>query len=62
MPIPKPQRDAMLASYQSREGVEQALAVLAGSPLSKDLREQVIEDTLKGVPAAKREWTDRRHY
>jgi pimeloyl-ACP methyl ester carboxylesterase len=59
MPVPEPQRAAMLASYSSREGVEQALFVLAGGPLSPQLREQVIEDTLRGAPAAKRAWTER---
>ena len=49
----------MLASYGSRAGALQALAVLAGSPLSDELREQVIEDTLKGAPEAKRTWTER---
>jgi hypothetical protein len=44
----------MLASYGSREGVTPALSVLAGSPLSDLLREQVIEDTLRGSPQAKR--------
>jgi 3-oxoadipate enol-lactonase len=58
MPVPKAQRAAMLESYGSREGVEQALSVLAGGPLSPTIREQVIEDTLLGVPAAKRAWTE----
>jgi pimeloyl-ACP methyl ester carboxylesterase len=48
----------MLASHGSREGVEQALSVLAGRPLDDREREQVIADTLAGVPDAKREWTD----
>jgi pimeloyl-ACP methyl ester carboxylesterase len=47
----------MMAPYGSREGVMQALSVLAGSPLSDQLREQVIEDTLRGSPQAKRAWT-----
>jgi pimeloyl-ACP methyl ester carboxylesterase len=47
----------MLASYGSREGVLQALSVLAGPPLPDLLREQVIEDTLRGTPQAKRAWT-----
>jgi hypothetical protein len=38
--------------------VEQALSVLAGGPLSPTIGEQVIEDTLLGVPAAKRAWTE----
>lgn len=48
----------MLESYGSREGVLQALSVLAASPLSPELREQVIEDTLRGAAAAKRAWTE----
>jgi pimeloyl-ACP methyl ester carboxylesterase len=59
MPVPEAQRAAMLLSYSSREGVEQALSVLAGGPLSPERREQVIEDTLRGAPAAKRAWTER---
>jgi len=54
MPVSQAQRAAMLDSYSSREAVEQALSVLAGGPLSPRLREQVIEDTLRGAPAAKR--------
>jgi 3-oxoadipate enol-lactonase len=59
MPIPEAQRAAMLDSYGSREGVQQALSVLAGGPLSSKLREQVIEDTLRGTSGAKRAWTER---
>jgi pimeloyl-ACP methyl ester carboxylesterase len=59
MPVPDAQRAAMLDSYGSRQGMEQALAVLAGGPLSPELRDQVIEDMLRGAPAAKRAWTER---
>lgn len=59
MPVPAEQRAAMLASYGSREGVEQAISVLAGRPLSDAEREQVVADTLAGAPCAKREWTER---
>lgn len=59
MPVPAEGRAAMLASYQSREGVEQAIAVLSGRPLNDARREQIIADTLAGAPAAKREWTER---
>jgi pimeloyl-ACP methyl ester carboxylesterase len=48
----------MLASYGSREGVLQALSVLAGGPLPTELRERVIEDTLRGAEGAKRAWTE----
>ncbi len=53
------QRDAMLASYQSREGVTRALDVLSGSPLPDALREQVVADTLAGHPDAKQAWTQK---
>jgi pimeloyl-ACP methyl ester carboxylesterase len=59
MPVPEAQRGAMLASYMSREGAQQALMVLAGSPLPDASRERVIEDTLRGAPGAKLEWTER---
>jgi pimeloyl-ACP methyl ester carboxylesterase len=59
MPMPEAQRAGMLASYGSRDGVLQALSVLAGTPLSDESCEQVIEDTLRGEPEAKRSWTDR---
>jgi pimeloyl-ACP methyl ester carboxylesterase len=49
----------MLESYGSRDGVQQALSVLAGRSLSSTLREQIIEDTLRGAPGAKRAWTER---
>ncbi len=59
MQVPEEVRAGMLASYQSREGVQQALGVLAGSRLPRALHEQVIADTLRGEPAAKRAWPDR---
>jgi len=59
MNVPLEQREMMLASYQSREGVEQAINILAKRPLSHHLREQIIIDTLQGAPDAKRAWTKR---
>lgn len=59
MRAPEEVRAGMLASYQSREGVLQALGVLAGSPLPHSLHEQVIADTLRGEAGAKRAWPDR---
>jgi pimeloyl-ACP methyl ester carboxylesterase len=59
MPVPEAVRAGMLQSYGSREGVLQALAVLGGESLPSELREQVIEDTLRGAPAAKSAWTER---
>lgn len=48
-----------MESYGSREGILQALAVLGGEALPNELREQVIEDTLRGAPEAKSAWTER---
>ena len=58
MPVSTEQRAAMLASYTSRKGIEQALSILAGRPLG-DKREQVVIDTLSGAWKAKREWVER---
>ncbi len=58
MEVPAEVRAGMLASYQSREGVLQALEVLAGSALSKAEREQVIADTLRGEAGAKGYWPE----
>ncbi len=51
-------RAGMLASYESREGALRALEVLGGAELAPELREQVIEDTLRGEPGAKRSWPE----
>ncbi len=51
--------ESEVESYGSREGVLQALAVLGGEALPNELREQVIEDTLRGAPEAKSAWTER---
>ncbi|MCW6507808.1 alpha/beta fold hydrolase [Lichenifustis flavocetrariae] len=58
MQVPSDVRTSMLASYQSREGVIAALKVLAGPTLGDAQREQVIEDTLRGDPDAKRSWPE----
>jgi pimeloyl-ACP methyl ester carboxylesterase len=51
-------KQAMLDSYASREGVLEALQILANRPLSVDQREQVMEDTLGGADGAKRAWVE----
>jgi pimeloyl-ACP methyl ester carboxylesterase len=58
MSVPEEVREAMLQSYQSAEGVEQALKNLAGPKLPDAERAGVIADTLAGEPGAKREWTE----
>lgn len=59
MQIPPAVRAGMLASYQSRDGVLEALQVLGGSALDDTRREQIIRDTLSGDAEAKRYWPDR---
>jgi pimeloyl-ACP methyl ester carboxylesterase len=54
---PKEQRDAILESYQTPAGIEFALSILTSRRLSPTLRQQVIDDTLGGSPAAKVAWT-----
>src|SRR6201987_2201838 len=54
---PGEQRDAMLESYQSAAGVDFALSILTSRQLAPELRQQVIDDTLSGSPAAKAAWT-----
>ena len=58
MPVSPEVRAGMLTSYQSREGVAEALKLLAGPGLDDARREQVIGDTLRGDADAKRSWTD----
>ncbi|UHC19466.1 alpha/beta hydrolase [Methylobacterium currus] len=58
MQVPPAVRAGMLASYQSRGGVLEALQVLSGSALDDACREQVIRDTLSGDAGAKRYWPD----
>ena len=53
--VPKKQREAMIASYQSREGVG---GIIAALPLSDAAREQIIGDALRGSPDAKRAWPE----
>lgn len=59
MAVPEAQRKQMIEAYASRDGVETLIQhVGTAVPLSKDLREMIIEDTLKGAPAAKRAWPE----
>lgn len=53
------QRATLSGAYQSRESVEFVIDnVLTAKPLDATLREQVIEDSLKGAPQAKAAWPD----
>jgi len=57
--VPSEQRRAILESYQSPAGIDTALAILAEKPLSPELRQQVVDDSLGGSPLAKKAWTER---
>ena len=51
------QRAMLVGAYQSRESVEFVLDhVLTAQPLSAAMRAQVIEDSLRAAPQAKRAW------
>lgn len=54
--VPESVRKSYVDLYQSREGAEIVLGNLTPHALPNALREQVIEDTLRGAPAAKRAW------
>jgi pimeloyl-ACP methyl ester carboxylesterase len=58
MQVPAEIRAAMLDSYQTREGVLEALKVLTSRPLDDREREALIADTLGGTADAKRSWTE----
>ncbi len=59
MNVPKEQREQMIASYQARQGAETVVGILSERRLTDAHREQVIEDTLRGAPDAKRAWPER---
>ncbi|WP_437757128.1 alpha/beta fold hydrolase [Sorangium sp. So ce1389] len=57
MPLSDEQRATMARAYDSPESVGFVLDhVLTARPLSPALRQQVIEDSLRGAPAAKAAW------
>ena len=58
MQVPAEMRTAMLESYQTREGILEALQVLTYQPIDEQEREALIADTLGGTSAAKRYWTE----
>ena len=55
--LPEQAREMMATAYDTRETVEATIdQVLAAKPLSPADREQVIADSLRGAPPAKRAW------
>jgi pimeloyl-ACP methyl ester carboxylesterase len=58
MNVPEDVRKQYVGLYQSREGAETVINNLTPHPMSRVLREQIIEDTLRGSPGAKRAWPE----
>lgn len=57
MNVPEEARKGYVGLYQSREAVtDVVLRALTPHPLPETARRQIIEDTLRGSPAAKEEW------
>jgi pimeloyl-ACP methyl ester carboxylesterase len=57
MSMPAEVREGMAHAYSSRESVETTIdQVLTAKPLSPEDRAQVIDDSLRGAPAAKVAW------
>lgn len=57
MAVPLAGREGMVEAYRTRAGVERTIdEVLTANPLDPADRAQVIEDTLRGAPSAKRAW------
>ncbi len=54
--VPAEFRQASLARYQSRDGMQEVFPILAERPLAPEVRERVIADTLGGALAAKQAW------
>ena len=56
--VPEEARQGYVALYQTREGAGTVIGKLTPHSLSNLHREQIIEDTLRGSPGAKRAWPE----
>jgi pimeloyl-ACP methyl ester carboxylesterase len=56
MNVPEEARKGYVGLYQSREGAEIVIGNLTRHPLPEAVREQIIEDTLRGSAGAKQAW------
>jgi len=56
MNVPEEQRKGYVGLYDSREGAEMVIRNLTPHPLPDAIREQIIEDSMRGSPGAKRAW------
>ena len=54
--VPAESRQVALERYQSREGMREVFPILAERPLSPEVRERVIADTLGAAHGAKQAW------
>ncbi len=54
--VPSESRQVALERYQSREGMREVFPILAERPLSPEVRERVIADTLGAAHGAKQAW------
>jgi pimeloyl-ACP methyl ester carboxylesterase len=55
--LPDAQREALLHAYDSRESIAYVRDhILTALPLTDAQKERVIEDSLRGAPAAKQAW------
>jgi pimeloyl-ACP methyl ester carboxylesterase len=60
MNVPEAQRKQMIQAYQYREAVKFLIKnILTAVPLSDQIRQQIVEDTLKGGIAAKHAWPEK---
>jgi pimeloyl-ACP methyl ester carboxylesterase len=60
MAVPEDVRKQMIQAYQNREAVGFLIQnILTSIPLPDQIREQIIEDTLKGGLAAKHAWPEK---
>ena len=59
MNVPEAQRKQMIQAYQYRDAVKFLIKnILTAVPLSDQIRQQIVEDTLKGGIAAKHAWPE----
>ena len=56
MTVPEEQRKGYVGLYDSREGAERVIGNLTPHPLPDAFREQIIEDSMRASPGAKRAW------
>ena len=56
--VPESERRGYPMLYETREGAEMVIGNMTPHPLADRYREQVIEDSLRGAPGARRAWPE----